>query len=199
MMTRALKILGISAVGVVAFIGIVSAFLSPKSHLERSTVINAPAATIFEQINNLKNTRNWAPWEAQDPHVKYNYEGPESGVGAKVSWESEKLGNGSQWIIESEQDKHVKCGMKFDYDGTYSADINLEPAEGGTKVTWTYDGDVSNTGMTTSVMVKFMGVFMDSFLGPEYEKGLTNLKALAERKAQIQDSNPMPKNEIKTE
>jgi hypothetical protein len=184
MITRALKILGISALGVVALIGVVSAFLSPKSHLERSTVINAPAAIIFEQINNLKKNRNWAPWEAQDPNVKYSYEGPESGVGAKVSWVSEKLGDGSQWIIESEQDRHVKCGMKFDYDGTYSADVHLEPGEGGTKVTWTYDSDVSNTGVITSVMVKFMGVFIDSFLGPEYEKGLANLKALAERNVQ---------------
>jgi len=58
------KVIGISVAGLVAFIGILSAFLSPKSHLERSIVINAPAATIFEQINNLENTRNWAHWQA---------------------------------------------------------------------------------------------------------------------------------------
>lgn len=181
MMTRALKILGISVVGLVALIGTVSAFLSPKSHLERSAVINATPATIFEQVNIIKNTNKWQPWGMQDSNLKVSYEGPESGVGAKMNWESEKLGNGSQWIIESTQDKHVKVGMQFaDFDGTYSGEINLEPVDGGTKVTWTYDGDVSNTGMATSVMGKFMGLFINSALGKDYEKGLNNLKSLAE-------------------
>jgi len=185
MMTRALKILGISAVSLVALIGIVSAFLSPKSHLERSAVINAPAATIFEQVNTIKNTNKWQPWGMQDPNLKVTYEGPESGVGAKMSWESEKLGNGSQWIIESTQDKHVKVGMHFEsFDGTYTGEINLEPTADGTKVTWTYDGDVSNTGMATSVMGKFMGAFIDSTLGKDYEQGLSNLKTLAESQPQ---------------
>jgi hypothetical protein len=193
MMRRALKITGIVVVGLVALIGIISAFLSPKSHMERSAVINAPAATIFEQVNTIKNTNSWQPWGMQDPNLKVNYEGPESGVGAKMSWQSEKLGNGSQWIIESTQDKHVKVGMQFAVmEGTYSADINLEPAEGGTKVTWTYDGDVSGTGMATSVMGKFMGMFMNSMLGEDYEKGLSNLKAIAEKNAQQQPQQPAP-------
>lgn len=185
MMARALKILGISAVSVVALVGIISVFLSPKSHLERSMVINAPAAAIFEQVNTIKNTNKWQPWGMQDPNLKVVYEGPESGVGAKMSWQSEKLGNGSQWIIESTQDKHVKIGLQFaDFDGTYSGDIHLEPAENGTKVTWTYDGDVSNTGMATAVIGKFMGTFIDSMMGKDYETGLTNLKTLVESQPQ---------------
>lgn len=189
MMTRALKITGISVVGLVALIGIISAFLSPKSHLERSAVIKAPAAAVFEQVNTIKNTNAWQPWGMQDPNLKVSYEGPESGVGAKMNWESEKLGNGSQWIIESTQDKHVKVGMQFaDFGGTYSGEINLEPAEGGTKVTWTYDGDVSNTGMATSVMGKFMGLFINGALGKDYEQGLNNLKVLVEKNAQTQDN-----------
>jgi hypothetical protein len=185
MMTRALKIIGVVVVGLIALIGVTSAFLSPKTHMERSAVINAPAATIFEQVNTIKNTNSWQPWGKQDPNLKVNYEGPESGVGEKMSWQSEKMGNGSQWIIESTQDKHVKIGMQFAaFDGTYSADVNLEPAEGGTKVTWTYDGDVTGTGMATSVMGKIMGMFTNSMLGDDYEKGLSNLKVIAEKNAQ---------------
>jgi len=181
MMTRAFKILGIVLVSLVALIGIVSALLSPKSHLERSIVVNAPASTIFAQINSLKNSNKWMPWGVQDPNIKYTYEGPEEGVGSKVTWESEKMGNGSQWIIESVQDKHLKTGFQFaDFEGSYSGDINLETAEGGTKVTWTYDGDVSNAGMAASVMGKFVGMFTDRMLGKDYEKGLSNLKTLAE-------------------
>ncbi len=186
-MTKALKILGFSLVGVVALIAILSVSLSPKQHMERSAVINASPAVVFEQINNLKNCVKWQPWGMQDPNIKYTYEGPEAGVGTKVVWESEKMGNGSQWIVESEQDKHVKMGLQFaQMGGTYSGDINLEPAEGGTKVTWTYDGDVTGAGMASSAMGKIMGMFIDSMLGGDYEKGLSNLKALAESQPQPQ-------------
>ncbi|MBS1681181.1 MAG: SRPBCC family protein [Bacteroidetes bacterium] len=193
MVTKALKILGITLASVIVLIGVVSAFLSPKSHLERSVVINAQPTAIFEQINTVKNLNQWQPWSKQDPDIKMSYEGPESGVGAKVNWESEKMGNGSQWIIESVQDKHLKTGMQFaDFDGTYSSEINLEPAEGGTKVTWTYDGDVTGSGMATAAMGKIMNLFLDGMLGKDYEQGLNNLKTLAESQPAPQPQSPVP-------
>jgi hypothetical protein len=138
------KIVGIVVAGIVALVALVVILLSPKSHLERSIVVNAKPAVIFQQINNFKNFSKWSPWMEKDPKTTTMLEGPISGVGAKMRWESKKLGNGSQWIIESEENKHLKTGMQFaDFGGTYTADINLEEVDGGTKITWTYDGDVS--------------------------------------------------------
>ncbi len=174
-------------VGIVALVAIVTASMSPKSHIERSIVVNAQPAAIFQQINSFKNFNKWSPWMEKDPETKTSFDGPEAGVGAKMSWESKKLGNGSQWIIESVENKHLKTGMKFsDFEGTFTSDINLEPVDGGTKVTWTYDGDVSETGMASSVMGKIMGQFMDSMMGPDYEKGLNKLKAVAESEQQVE-------------
>ncbi len=185
MKSKALKIVASVVIVIVAIIAIIGAFMSPKSHMERAIVVNAQPAAIFQQINGFKNFNKWSPWMSQDPNTVTVYEGPEAGVGAKMSWTSEKLGNGSQWIIESVENKHLKTGMKFEgMDGQYTSDINLEPADGGTKVTWTYDGDVSDTGIGTSIMGKVMGKFMDGMLGPDYEKGLTNLKTLAESQPQ---------------
>lgn len=181
MKSKIFKVIGFVLLGFAVVFAIIGAFFSPKSHIERSIVINAQPAVIFGQINSLKNAIKWMPWGEKDPNTKYAFEGPESGVGAKMSWQSEVVGNGSQWIIASEENKHLKTGMNFDMDGTYTAEIFLEPAEGGTKVTWTYDGDVTDAGMATSLMGKLMGKFMDGLLGPDYEKGLNNLKASAER------------------
>jgi hypothetical protein len=189
MKSKAVKIVGIVIVAIVALVAIAAAFMSPKSHLERSIVVNAQPATIFQQINSLKNHSNWSPWMKQDPNSTITFEGPESGVGAKMSWKSEKLGNGSQWIIESEENKHLKTRMNFDMEGDYASNIYLEPVDGGTKVTWTYEGDVSNAGMATSIMGKIMGNFLDGFLGPDYEKGLSNLKTLAESQPQQNPSD----------
>jgi len=188
MKSKAIKIVGIVVVAIVALVAIVGAFMSPKSHMERSIVVNAQPATIFQQINSFKNHSKWSPWMEKDPNSITTYEGPESGVGAKMSWVSKELGNGSQWIIESEENKHLKTGMSFDMEGTYTSDIYLEPSDGGTKVTWTYDGDVSGAGMATTIMGKVMGKFMDSMLGSDYERGLNKLKTLAESQPQ----NPAP-------
>jgi len=182
------KIVGMVIVSILALIVTVGAFLSPKSHMERSVVVHTQPAAIFWQINSFRNFSKWSPWMGQDPNTKTTLEGPESGVGAKMSWTSEKLGNGSQWIIESEENKHIKTGMSFDMEGAYTSDLYLEPVVGGTKVTWTYDGDVSNTGITTSLMGKIIGKFMDGILGPDYEKGLIQLKAVAENESK----NPAP-------
>ncbi len=187
MKSKAIKIVGLVVGGFVALIAIIGAFLSPKSHMERSIVVNAQPAAIFAQINNLKNSNNWSPWIEKDPSAKITFEGPEAGVGAKMNWESENddLGKGSEWIIESVENKHLKTGMSFnEMDGNYTSEINLDPTVGGTKITWTYDGDVSGTGIATSIMGKVMGKFMDSMLGPDYERGLTKLKDMAESQPQ---------------
>jgi len=184
MKSKAIKIVGIVVVAIVALVAIVGAFMSPKSHMEWSIVVNAQPSAVFQQINSFKNHGKWSPWMEQDPNTKTTFEGPDSGVGSKMSWTSEKLGNGSQWIIESDENKHLKTGMSFEMEGAYTSDIYLEPTDGGTKVTWTYDGDVSGAGMATSIMGKVMGKFMDGMLGPDYEKGLSNLKTLAESQPQ---------------
>jgi hypothetical protein len=185
MKSKAIKIVGMVVVAIVALVAIIGAFLSPKSHMERSIVVNAQPAAIFQQINSFKNFNKWSPWMEKDPNTTTTFEGPETGVGAKMSWQSKELGNGSQWIMESEENKHLKTGMQFaDFEGTYTSDINLEPADGGTKVTWTYDGDVSQSGMASSIMGKVMGKFMDGMLGPDYEKGLSKLKTVAESEPQ---------------
>ena len=104
-------------------------------------------------------------------------------MGTKMNWtsENENVGNGSQWILESEENKRIKSQMQFgDMSGTYTSEIILTPVEGGTEIMWTYDGDVTGTGIA-SPMYKVMGMFMDKFFGPMYEQGLVKLKAVAEQ------------------
>ncbi|MBS1490877.1 MAG: SRPBCC family protein [Bacteroidetes bacterium] len=185
MIKKILKIIGITLVSFVVLIGIVSLFLSPKSHIERSVVINAPDSVIFLQVNSLKNQNKWSPWVEHDPNTQVTYEGSETGVGAKMNWKSEKLGNGSQWIVESVPNKHLKSEMQFEgFGGTNTSDINLEPTDGGTKVTWTYDGDVTGSGFIMVSLGKIMNLMMDSMMGGDYERGMSKLKTLAESNQQ---------------
>jgi hypothetical protein len=188
---KALKIIGIGLGVVVAVLIVTIAFLSPKTHMERSVEVNAQPEIIYNLINNFDNYNDWSPWAELDPATKYNYAGPASGPGARMSWSSEhdQVGDGEQWIIESRENDYVKYGIKFGgFEGDYTSEFILKPTENGTKITWTYNGDVSNESMMTKSMGKFFGMFMDGMLGPFYEKGLRSLKQASEERKAV----PMP-------
>lgn len=194
---KVIKIVGIVVLAIVAIAVVSVSVMSPRSHMERSTIIQAQPAAVYEELISFQNFNTWSPWSTIDPEAKYTFEGPPSGVGAKMSWESdnENLGDGSQWIIEAQENRRVKTGMQFaGIEGNFTAEFVLEPAEGSsTKVTWTYDGDVSNTGAMNAAMGKFFGAFTDSMLGPQFEQGLVALKRRVESKPpSLPEPEPQP-------
>jgi hypothetical protein len=58
----------------------------------------------------------------------------------------------------------------------------LTPEGSGTRATWTLTSDFSR-----SLVGRYFGLALDGMVGPDYEKGLAKLKALAESS---QASNP---------
>ncbi|HEY8934860.1 MAG TPA: SRPBCC family protein [Cyclobacteriaceae bacterium] len=185
---KALKIIGIIIIVIFLIVISLVLFLPPHAHVERSIVINAKPAQVFNQLNSFKNFNTWSPWAALDPNTKYEYSGPETGVGAFMSWSSEdkNVGSGTQKIIESEPDSHLKNEMTFgDFDGKAYAEFMLAPEGNATKVTWSYDGDMSG-------MYKILGLIMDKMLGPQYELGLSNLKKVVESQPVETETIPAP-------
>jgi hypothetical protein len=154
------------------------AFLLPREvQVARSVVIEAPAEEIFPHVNAMKMTEAWSPWLGKDPQVQLTYEGPEAGVGNKMSWASDvpEVGNGTQEITLSVENEKVETALDFGDMGTAKASFTLAAAEGGTELTW---GFVTDTGMNP--MFRWMGLMMDGWVGADYERGLGNLKALVE-------------------
>jgi hypothetical protein len=175
---KALKIIGVILLGLIVLVVMVALAQPAQGHVERSIVINAPVSKVYTELNSFRDFRTWSPWSKMDPEATYKFEGPESGVGAKMSWEGKKVGSGSQWITESVENQRIKNGLQFDgYDAKYFAEFVLEPqGDNATKVTWTYDGP--NDGL----MAKAFWVVMKGMLDSQYEEGLNNLKAVIEAK-----------------
>ncbi|HYG19144.1 MAG TPA: SRPBCC family protein [Ohtaekwangia sp.] len=173
---KSLRIVGI-AVLLIAVIVVVFSLAQPgQGHVARSIVIDAPPATVFEVLADLKNFPAWSPWVAMDPEARYTYEGPASGVGAKMHWNGKALGKGSQWIEESVPGQRIKSVMDFrEMNGFFYSIYTLEPDSSGVKVTWTYDGE--NKGFTG----KMRWLFMKGGLSTQFEDGLKDLKRLIEK------------------
>lgn len=182
---KALKIIGVIVLAVVVILVIYILAQPDKAHIEESITINKPVAMVFEEINTFKNFNAWSPWAKMDPEATYTFEGPESGVGAKMSWDGKQVGKGSQWIEESIPNERVKNGLSFEgYDDVAYAELVLTPeSENATKVTWTYDGD--NNGF----MAKAMWSFLGGMLTDQYKQGLLDLKTIVESKP---DPEPEP-------
>ncbi len=162
---------------------VVGGFLLPsQAHVERSVNMTAPACTVQAQIDNFSRFNAWSPWADIDPDTEYSFEGPGSGVGAKMSWVSEhkNVGTGSQEIT------HVEPGLvksKLDFGPQGQADASFKLAEAGeeTEVTWGFDTDFG-----FNLIGRYMGLMMDSFVGKDFEKGLGRLKTLVE---ELPDTN----------
>jgi len=164
------------AVFVVVFAA-VGLVLPKTAHVERSIVIEAPPAMVFTVLNGYRQFNRWSPWADIDPNATATYEGPESGVGAKMSWSGNaEVGSGSQEILESTPYTSIKQRLAFgDFGGDFIASYALAPEGQGTKVTWSFDADYGS-----SIIGRYFGLMSDSMLGPDYEKGLGRLKQFVE-------------------
>ncbi len=152
-------------------------FLLPKTaQLERSIEINAPPATVFVVVNSFKRFQEWSPWQDDDPNAVVTYNGPESGVGAKMTWSGEQ-GMGSQEIVESTPYSRVRTKLVFEgFEGDdYHSAFNIEPVGAtATRVTWSFKA------IYNGMPGRYFGLIAEEMLGADYDEGLVNLKALVE-------------------
>ena len=153
-------------------------------HVERSTTVDAPAATVFAQIDDLSIWKEWSPWEKKDPGMKRSYSATPSGVGATYSWEGNKeVGKGKMTITDSKLGEKVTEKLEFIEPFQSVADVSFKMAAESptsTKVTWAMDGKHNFISKAFSVVKP-----MDGMIGKDFEEGLANLKKVAEAKKPV--------------
>jgi carbon monoxide dehydrogenase subunit G len=174
-----IKIIAIVVVALVAAVLIVAATRPDTFRVQRAASIKAPPETIFALINDFKRWETWSPWEKKDPAMKRTYGAATRGKGAVYAWEGNKdVGQGRMEIAESSSPS--KVALKLDFLKPFEAhnivEFTLEPKAGATNVTWAMQGD-------TPYFAKIIHVFinMDRMVGKDFEAGLANLKAAAEK------------------
>jgi uncharacterized protein YndB with AHSA1/START domain len=168
-------LIGLAAI--VAVFLIIAATRPADFRVERSALLSASPAALFEHVNDHHKFAAWNPFMKLDPNVKNTYSGPDSGVGAVCSWEGNRnVGAGSCTIIESKPGELVRCRMdwKRPMEGTATVDFTFKPEGDKTLVTWAMYGKNNFTG-------KMMSLFMDcdKMCGPQFEKGLADLGTVA--------------------
>jgi effector-binding domain-containing protein len=162
----------------VVLILVVIGFLLPRQrHVERAIFIDAPPCVVFSQVNGFRHFNDWSPWVAVMPDAQYSFEGPDFGVGSTMRWSTTepRPESGSQTIVASTPYEQVDAEIDFGGRGSSQIAYLLEPKDGGTMLTWSFETDFG-----INLLGRFWGLLLDRQLGPLFAQGLTNLKRIAE-------------------
>jgi hypothetical protein len=155
----------------------VGLLLPGSVRVERSILIDRPPAAVFAVVDDISRFNAWSPWYGIDPNAKFEFSGPSRGVGATLTWSgNDDVGSGTQRIVTSIPLSRVDVALEFKGFGNATASYLLEPEAGGTRVRWVYQAEYG-----LNPPMRWLGLFMDGWVGPDYEKGLSKLKALVER------------------
>lgn len=164
-------------IGLVLVLVVGGFFLPGTFSVSRSTVVSAPADKVYALVANPRHWNRWAVWNLRDPAMKIDYSGPESGAGATWAWQSKSQGDGRMNFTEAEAAKRLAYELYFPDFGTTSKGELRFAAEGqATRVTWVMNGD-----MGRNPLYHWFALFSEQMMGPDFEGGLANLKALAEK------------------
>ena len=176
-----LKKILIALVVLLAALAAVIALQPPTFRVSRSTTIAAAPGEVFAQVNDFHNWQAWSPWLKLDPAVKTVYEGAASGTGAIFRWTGNSaVGEGSMALVDSQPPSQIRIKLAFvkPYASTADTLFEFAPAGAGTAVTWTMSGE---NDFISKGFCLFTGG-MDKMIGPDFEKGLAQLKTVVEGK-----------------
>lgn len=148
--------------------------LPQSSHVERSVVIDAPKSVVFELVGDHREMNKWSPWVKKDPDMAVSYEGPETGTGSKMTWQSEEMGQGSSTFVEYEPYSRAVTELDFGGKGTAIAAYEIVEQDNGSKITWSFDAE--HPGLVD----RYFGLLMGALIGGDFEMGLADLKEMAE-------------------
>ena len=173
-------IIVIIVLAVAAVLGL--AAMKPDTfRVRREADIAAPPEKIFALLNDFHQWARWSPWEKMDPAMTRIHSGAIAGKGAIYAWEgNKKVGQGRMEIVEAAPPSRLSIKLDFlkPFEAHNTAVFTLEEKGGSTHVSWDMQGPAS-------FMVKLMHLFfnMDKMVGKDFEAGLANMKAVAEKQA----------------
>ena len=174
-----LKTIALVVVLLLAAVLIFAATRPDTFRVTRSATIKAPPEKIFPLVADFRRWTAWSPWEKKDPNLKRSYGGAAEGKGATYAWEGDRnVGEGRMEITDAAVPGRVAIKLDF-----------LKPFEAHNTVLFTLTGRGESTEVTwdmqgpANYLSKLIGVFvnMDRMVGGDFEAGLANLKAAAEK------------------
>jgi len=167
-------LIALTVILVIAGVGI---YFLPNSYTITNTVeIDRPASVVYGQVADFSKWSAWSPWKEQEPNAKITVEGAAGTEGHKMSWQGEKLGEGSMTLVAVNENAALVC-----------SDVFLKPMNATAKDYWRFEGNGTKTKVTWTTagglkypIGRLFGLAVDKVVGETEKHGLENLKKACE-------------------
>lgn len=174
---KALKWIAVVVLALAAVL-LVGGWLMPATFtVTRSVSVAAPPDKVYALVADPRRWKDWSVWNRRDPAMEISYSGPPSGSGATWAWKSRTEGDGRMTFTTAEPGQRLGYELFFpDFGTTSTGELRLKPAGAGTEVSWVMNGNFGS-----NPLFRWLVPFADGMVGKDFEAGLANLKALAEK------------------
>jgi hypothetical protein len=152
--------------------------LPSHRHTERTNTYSAPVRQIYDVLNGFRTYPSWpSPLREFDPKVRFDFYGPETGSGAKISWVSgdPNVGNGSLTVIPDPiEDKQVRWSLENNWKGSNKMmTYDLEPNTNGKTVKVTLGLDID---YGWDLLARYSGLYVEGTPATVVQMHLVNLE-----------------------
>jgi len=172
------KKLILALVLLLTILAVVVAMQPDEFQVQRSATVSAVPAAVFAQVNDFHHWQAWSPWAKLDPAAQTTFDGSPTGAGAVFVWSgNDEIGEGRMTLTESRPSDLIRIKIDFvrPMEGSNDIEFAFEPVGDATAVTWTLS---ARHGFVEKAFCLFLNV--DKMIGGDFERGLANLKAVAE-------------------
>lgn len=174
-MTRLIELLISLAIVAVLFVS-VGVVLPSSRHLSHSVETNRKQTIVYDTLNSLRRFKDWNPLVMKDQAMQVKLSGPESGVGARLDYNSQEkgLGEGSWEIVKSTPGERIEYALTDIEPGNNkrTAFLLKKTGKGGRniEITQTYDIDYG-----WNLIGRYAGLYVSSNVGEDMKLGLSRL------------------------
>ena len=178
MLKAVLIIVAVLALGIASVVAYAAITQPDSFRVQRATTIDAPAEKLVGILTDLRRGAEWSPYEKKDPAMKKTFSGPASGPGATLAWDGNgDVGAGSLTVADVTPTKvTLNLAMTRPMNANNVVEYTFAPQGNATTMTWAMHGPMPLISKVICVFMNF-----DRMIGADMERGLKDLKALAER------------------
>ncbi len=139
----------------------------PKTHVDKSILIEKSPEEIFEKLSDFHNWIPWSPWLIVEPGVKVTTHED----GKYYEWDGDLVGAGNMTVLSENAPEHLHCNLTFlkPWKSKATVDFYLKPEGNGTRVHWVMDSSLP-------FFMFFFKKMMEAFIGMDFDRGLGMLK-----------------------
>ena len=159
-------------VGLISSLLIVPALLPSQIEVKRDILVNTTQAEAYSYLVNLESWKEWSPWLEKEPSAEFSFSGIPGVVGGFTTWKGQEIGEGKQTLVVLEEPEYIETQLEFFSPQKSEAIgfIQIEEKGEQTHLSW---------GMVAKLdypLGRIFGLFIESSISPDFEKGLQNLK-----------------------